>query len=232
MYSVSPAELHEFLKSKGVKHLYYATTVKNACSMIKRGTLMSNHQLNFQKLPMTPSINAKFEQFVNMWNKIPLYVCDLHGYYPRQNKRGPVCFVMDIDFLLEVNGKDLTVTKRNPLYWKQGIRSRHIAYTSVSEFAENFERLIPEKIAHKNIILVRDKKSEINLGKYTSEIILDMPAHRYLLYKKAENALAEALKASEITSVPIKVRKCGESCFCRKNYGASSVDELEKIFLP
>ena len=232
MGAVSPTELFNFLKSKNIKYLYYATTVKNACSMINCGMLMSNHQLKFKELPMTAPVNADLEKAVGIWNKISFYCCDLHGYFTRQNKLGPVCFVIDIDFLLEVHEKDLYISKRNPLNWKKGLRRNHIYYSSVNEFAENFDNLIPERIAHKNIVLLRDKKSTIYLSKYLVEIIFDKPAHRHLLFTKSKNALTSALKKSGLTQTPLKIRECKDFCFCQTNYEETSIEEIEKLFLP
>ncbi len=232
MISVSPTELYEFLISKGVKHLYCATTVRNACSMISCGTLMSKHQLKFKELPMTEPINADLEKVVSVWNKISFYTCDLHGYFTRQNKLGPVCFVVDIDFLLEIHEKDLYVSKRNPINWKKGLLRNQICYSSVSEFAEQFDNLIPKRIAHKNIVLVRDKKSAVKLNKYLVEIILDKPAHRHLLFTKSQNAIKCSLKTAKLENIPLKIRECTEFCFCEANYGEMTIDEIEKLFLP
>ncbi len=232
MISVSPAELYEFLKSKGIKYLYCAVSVRDACSMISCGTLMSKHQLKFKELPMTEPVNADLEKAVSMWNKISFYTCDLHGYFTRQNKLGPVCFVVNIDFLLEIHEKDLYISKRNPINWKKGLRRNQICYSSVREFAEQFDNLIPERIAHKNIVLIRDKKSTVELSKYLVEIIFDKPAHRHLLFTKSKNAIKSSLDSSELAHIPLKTRECTESCFCETNYGTMTIEEIEKLFLP
>lgn len=232
MIAVSPAELHSFLKSKGIKYLYYASSVRNSCSMLECGKLISNHKLNYQKLPMTEPVNSDLEKRARMWNKIPFYICDLHGYFTRQNKQGPVCFVIDIDFLSEVHEKDLYVSKRNPFNWKKNLKSNQICYSSVSEFAESFDSLLPERTAHKNIILVRDKKSAIDLKKYLVKIIFDMPAHRYLLFTKAQKALKSALEKSELANIPLEIRNCRNFCFCETNYSEMTAEEIENLFLP
>lgn len=232
MSIIPPAELHSFFKSKGVKYLYCAASVKDACSMINCGTLMSKRQLNFKKLPMAEPVNADLEKSVSIWNKISFYICDLHGYFTRQNKLGPVCFVIDIDFLLEINERDVSISKRNPINWKKGLKKSQIYYSSITEFAECFDTLIPARFAHKNIILLRDKKSTVNLNKYLLKIILDKPAHRHLLFTKAQKALKSELENSGIAHIPLKVRKCEEFCFCQANYSKMQVNEIEKLFLP
>lgn len=232
MIAVSPKELHSLLKSKGVKYLYCANSVKNSCSILKCGELISKHQLNYKKLPMTEPVNSDLEKSASVWNKTLFFICDLHGYFARQNKHGPVCFVMDIDFLLEIHEKDLYITKRNPINWKKHLKQNQICYSSVAEFAEEFDSLLPERRAHKNIILVRDKKSIIDLKKYLVKIILDKPAHRHLLFLKAQEALKSALEKSELTNVPLKIRNCKDFCFCETNYGEMTIEEIEALFLP
>lgn len=232
MSTISPAELHNFLKSKGVKYLYCAASVKDACSMINCGTLMSKRQLNFKKLSTTEPTDAELEKAVSLWNKISFYTCDLHGYFTRQNKFGPVCFVINIDFLLDVNERDISISKRNPVNWKKGLKKNRLYYSSVTEFAEHFDFFLPQRIAHKNIILLRDKKSTVDLNKYLVEIIIDKPAHRHLLFTKAKKALMLALEASGIAHIPLKIRECKEFCFCEENYGKMPINEIEKLFLP
>lgn len=232
MIAVSPTELHTFLKSKGIKYLYCASSVKNSCSMLEYGELISNHKLNYQNLPMTEPVNSDLEKIVNVWNKISFYICDLHGYFIRQNKQGPVCFVVDIDFLLDIHEKDLHITKRNPINWKKHLKQNQICYSSVAEFAESFDSLLPERTAHKNIILVRDKKSAIDLKKYLVKIIFDKPAHRYLLFTKAQKALKSALEKSELANIPLEIRNCKNFCFCETNYSEMTAEEIENLFLP
>lgn len=232
MIAVSPAELHTFLKNKGVKYLYYTSSVKSSCSMLEYGELISKHHLNHKKLPMTEPDNSDLEKRVSMWNKIPFYICDLHGYFTRQNKQGPVCFVVDIDFLSEVHEKDLYISKRNPVNWKKNLKSNQICYSSVKEFAEEFDTLLQNRKAHKNIILIRDKKSSINLKKYLVKIIIDKPDRRHLLFVKAQKALKSALEKSELTNIPLSIRECKNFCFCQTNYEEMSIEEIEKLFLP
>lgn len=232
MKAILPEELYKFLKSKNIEHLYFATTVKNACSMLNCGELMSPHQLSFQKLPMSLIENSDTYKQSSMWNKISFYLYDLHGYFARQNKLGPVCFAIDINFLLELNEKDLYISKRNPLNWKKGLKRNQICYSSVTEFAEEFEDLLPCRTAHKNIILIRDKKSKIDLRKHLAKISLDKLENRHLLFKKAETALYNALEHSGLEKALLNVKKCDSFCFCQLNYSAMTRDEIEKLFLP
>ncbi len=232
MISISPKELHQLLKDKGVEYLFFSCTVRNACTMLQSNTLMSLLQLSHKQLPMTQVDDATLYKQACMWNKIPLYLYDLHGYFLRQNKLGPVCFKISVDFLLEIDERDLCISKRNPFYRKKNMTRNDICYSSVAEFSKIFDSLYNDKKIHKNIILIRDKKSQINLSKYLKEISLDILENKHLLFKKAKNALISVLEKSNLNHITFKVNKCKNFCFCQTNYGEMSVNEIEKLFLP
>lgn len=232
MISVSPKELHQLLKDKGIEYLFFSCTVRNACTMLQSNTLMSLLQLSLNQLPMTNVDDPTLYKCTCMWNKIQFYIQNLHGYFPRQNKLGPVCFKISVDFLSEIHERDLYISKRNPLNWKKKLQTSDICYSSVSEFSEVFDSLYNDKIVHKNIILIRDKKSQINLSKYLTEISLDNLENRHLLFKKAEKALITSLESSDLKNVKLKINKCENFCFCQTNYDEMQVNEIEKLFLP
>lgn len=232
MIIVSPTELYDFLKSKGVEHLYFSSTVKNACSMIRSKTLMSLRVLSLNKLPMSSVNNEATYKQCCMWNKIPLYLYNLHGYFTRQNKNGPVCFKLSIDFLTEINKRDLHISKRNPLNWKSTLTKNDICYSSVDELSQRFDTLYDERKIHKTIILVRDKKSRIDLSKYLCEISLDYLNDKHLLFKRSKKALNEAICESGLNNIPLKTLKCENFCFCQANYSEMPKEELENLFLP
>lgn len=215
MIVISPVEMHEFLKSKGVEYLYFSTTVKNVCSMIRSDSLMSLRLLSLNELPMTPIDNALSYKQSNMWNKMSLYLCNLHGYFTRQNRNGPVNLKISVDFLLDIHARDLSVSKRNPLNWKNTLTKNDICYSSVEEFSKSFDTLYDERKMHKTIFLIRDKKSQISLSKYLCELSLDYLNDRHLLYKKSEKVLKEVLNQSNLNNIPFKTLKCDSFCFAR-----------------
>lgn len=232
MIVISPAEMHKFLKSKGVEYLYFSTTVKNACSMIRSDSLMSLRLLSLNELPMTPIDNVLSYKQSNMWNKVPLYLYNLHGYFTRQNRNGPVNLKISVDFLLDIHARDLSVSKRNPLNWKSNLTKNNICYSSVEEFSKTFDTLYNERKIHKTIFLIRDKNSQIRLSKYLCEISLDYLHDRHLLYKKSEKALKEVLNQSNLNNIPFNTLKCNNFCFCQTNYSEMTRQELENLFLP
>ncbi len=232
MIVISPAEMHKFLKSKGVEYLYFSTTVKNACSMIRSDSLMSLRLLSLNELPMTPIDNVLSYKQSNMWNKVPLYLCNLHGYFTRQNRNGPVNLKISVDFLLDIHARDLSVSKRNPLNWKSNLTKTDICYSSVEEFSKTFDTLYNDKKIHKTLFLIRDKNSQISLSKYLCEISLDYLHDRHLLYKKSEKILKEVLNQSNLNNIPFITLKCNNFCFCQTNYSEMTRQELENLFLP
>lgn len=232
MIVISPAEMYDFLKSKDIEYLYFSTTVKNACSMIRSDSLMSLRLLSLNELPMTPIDNVLSYKQSNMWNKVPLYLYNLHGYFTRQNRNGPANLKISVDFLLDIHARDLSVSKRNPLNWKSNLTKNDICYSSVEEFSKDFDTLYNDKKIHKTIFLIRDKKSQISLSKYLCEISLDYLKDKHLLYKKSEKAIKEVLNQSNLNNIPFNTLKCNNFCFCQTNYSEMTRQELENLFLP
>lgn len=232
MIIVSPTELYKLLESKGIRYLYYSSTVRNACSMIRANTLMSFRLLSLNEITISPIVNIDLYKQSSMWNKIPLYLYNLHGYFTRQNKNGPVCFKLSIDFLLKIHSRDLYISKRNPLNQRSNLTKYDLCYSSVEELSQCFDALYNERKIHKTIILIRDKKSQIDLSEYLCEISLDYLNDRHLLFKKSEQALNNALKESGLGHLSVKPFKCEKFCFCQTNYNEMSREELEYLFLP
>lgn len=230
MNTVAPTELLDFLKSKGINRLYCATTVKTACSIINSGKLMSKHKLDLNKLPMTGAEDANFYKSVNLWNKIILSLFDLHGYLPRQNKFGPVCFVLNVELLSEINIRDLRISKKNPMYFKDTPKYKRF-FSSFEDFAQNYDWIIDEQKANRTLILLRDKKSTVDLNKYLVEVILDKPEERHLLFTKAKKAVSSTLEASGLKA-PLKIREDNDFCFCQFNYNLMKEDEMNILFNP
>lgn len=232
MISVSPKELHSLLKERNIDSLYFSCSVRNACSMINTDSFLSLHQLSYKELPMSDVNNAAIYKQTSLWNKRQFYLCNLHEYFPRQNKLGPVCFRVSIDFLLNIHPRDLYITKRNPLNWRKTLSSNDIYYSSVKEFSEAFETLFDKRLLHKTIILIRDKRSEIKLSDYLLEIILDKPGDKFLLWQKSINALKESLNNEKLSKIPFKTTSCKKQCHCAENYNDMSSPELENLFKP
>ncbi|MBQ8766504.1 MAG: hypothetical protein IJZ16_06835 [Clostridia bacterium] len=232
MISVSPTELHSLLKERNINCLYFSCSVRNACSMINTDSFLSLRQLAYKELPMSDVTNAAIYKQASLWNKRQFHLCNLHEYFPRQNKLGPVCFRVSIDFLLDVHPRDLYITKRNPLHWRKGLHPTDICYSSVQEFSEVFEALFDKRLLHKNIILVRDKRSEIKLSDYLLEIILDKPGDKFLLWRKSTNALKESLNNEKFSKITFKTSPCKKQCHCAENYNDMASTELENLFRP
>lgn len=232
MSKIYPIELYDFLKSKNIKYLYFACTVKTACTFINRGKLMSKYKLSLNKAEFSKNGNIENDKAAGLWNKIIFNFCDLHGYFIRQNKLGPVCFVLDVDFLTEVHQNDLMITQKNPLHWKKGLKKSDFYFSSITDFSNQFSSLNEKRKIHKNMVLIRDKKTKIPLDKYLVEIILDKPGDRYLLFTKAKKALLNAIESANLKNVSFKIRKCKNFCYCQSNYTEMPEHIVKELFNP
>lgn len=72
--------------------------------MIDQKGLLSRGEIARRMLNMTEQTFDDIDKIYNVWNDIFFDIVDLHGYFPRQNLYGPVCFKISNEFLLD---KDL-----------------------------------------------------------------------------------------------------------------------------
>ena len=235
MIKISPEELYDFLSSKKFKYFFHANTVKTSCTLIRQNGLLSRGEIEARKLPMTPQFSDDIDKRFDVWNDIFLDIVDLHGYFPRQNVYGPVCFKISNEFLLDKNLPNICITKNNPIYWNVEMTEEEKYYSSVNEYIVDFEECMRNNTIQTKMFTIHNTGKRIPFKKYLVEVILDNPAvkvNNVALYALAKEALLTSLNDSEISADILKTRTCN-GCFCKDNYlNQVTTDELEKLFKP
>jgi len=235
MIKVSPEELYDFLSNKKLYYFYHANTVKTSCTLIRQKGLLSRGEIEARGLPMTTQFSDNIDKQFDVWNDIFFDIVDLHGYFPRQNAYGPVCFKIRNEFLLDNNLPNICITKNNPIYWRVGMTEEERYYSSVNEYIAEFEKCMRNNTIQTKMFTIHSTRKRIPYKKYLAEIILDNPAvevNNISLYALAKEALLTALNDSKMSAGILKTRICN-NCFCKNNYfNQVSVDELEKLFKP
>lgn len=234
MISLNPIELYDFLESKKIKQFFHANTVRTSCTFIEQKGIISRGCVERKGLVQTTQPSDQIDKKYNVWNDIFLDVVDLHGYFPRQNLYGPVCFVLDSKLLLDPELPNLCITKDNPIYWNDDMLEEDKYYNSVDEYRICFDDILKNHTLHSQMFTIHDTQKRIPLKKYLINIILDNPkvyVDDINLYERAKDKITVSLKNSGIGIEKLKTRKCN-GCFCRENYlkqvGAT---ELKKLFL-
>lgn len=234
MISVNPKELHEFLKSKHFKYFFHANTVTTACTFIEEKGLVSRGRVESKDLIQTEQSSDEIDKQFNVWNDIFFDLFDLHGYFPRQNLYGPVCFVIDNDFLLDDQLPNICITKNNPIYWDEAMDVKDKYYSSVSEYINEFESNKKSRILQQKMFTIHDTKKRIPFKKYLVKILLDNPKVKIgdiRLYHEAKQKLIASLEESGFSKHILETRVCS-NCYCHQNYlNQIDSEDLEKLFL-
>lgn len=234
MISLDPKELYSFLESKNIKQFFHANTVKTSCTFIQQKGLLSRGSIESKGLIQTAQSSDQIDKKYNVWNDIFLDIVDLHGYFPRQNLYGPVCFVLDSKLLLDAELPNICITKDNPIYWNDSLIEEDKYYSSVDEYAECFEDIKKNHILHSQMFTIHNTLKRIPFKKYLIKIIFDNPGVKIdniFLYRQAKETLIDSLKKSGLDVDKLEVRKCS-GCFCHDNYlNQVEESELKKLFL-
>ena len=235
MIEISPTELYDFLESKNLKYFFHANTVRTSCTLIRQKGLLSRGEITKRNLPMTPQSSDEIDKIFDVWNDIFFDIVDLHGYFPRQNLYGPVCFKLSNKFLLDDNLPNICITKNNPIYWDINMTEEEKYYSSVDEYISDFEKNMRNLSIQTKMFTIHNTTKRIPFKKYLIEILLDNPRvkiNEHALFPDAKQAILSTLNESGFDTNMLKIRVCS-NCFCKENYFKQvSIDELEKLFTP
>ncbi len=234
MISVDPEELYEFLASKNIKYFFHANTVKTSCTLIEQKGLLSRGSIESRGLIQTPQSSDEIDKQFGVWNDIFLDIFDLHGYFPRQNLYGPVCFVINNRFLLDNYLPNICITKNNPIYWDKTMQENDRYYCCVKEYVDEFQQNKMERCIQQKMFTIHNTNKKVPFKKYLVKIFLDNPkvkVNDINLYQEAKEKLIISLEKSGFNKNILETRVCS-NCYCHQNYlNQMGVDELTKLFL-
>ncbi|MET2954467.1 hypothetical protein [Vibrio harveyi] len=223
-------ELYNFLKGKGIEHLFHANTVATSITYIENGGLLSRDWVERSNLYQTSQSSDEIDKLFDVFDDVFLDTEDLHKYFSRQNHYGPVLFKFNIDMLLEEN-LEIWVTKDNPIYWDKKSKTKDNYFVDVNELSN----LWTNHDKQRKMITVKKPTSPI-LFNYLEEICLDNP--KVLIHDdvslrvESKRALEKAIEAKKELEGKLVWRQCGH-CFCTDNYLKQvPTYELARKFLP
>src|SRR5690606_37273074 len=107
------AVFYQYLTENGITHLYHANTVATSMTFIEQNGLLSRGAVEARQLFQTPQDSDEIDKAIDVWNDVFFDSDDLHGYFPRENRYGPVSFKFFVDLVLNEN-YHFWVTKNNP----------------------------------------------------------------------------------------------------------------------
>lgn len=226
---IDNVELHQFIKGKGITHFYHANSVSTAITYINARGLLSRGDVTNKGLFQTAQKSDREDKVFDVWFDVFIDTADLHGHFPRQNLYGPVVFKFNADFLLD-SDLDIWITKDNPMYWSNSMKSKDKYFLDVSELEQLWNEIERQKI----MFTIR-KPNEAILFESLEEIIVDDPEmdiqDNISLHSESNKALFIAAGTIPGLVNKINIRQCG-FCYCKDNYTTMSEYELAKLFLP
>jgi hypothetical protein len=234
MICLNPKELYEFFESKNLKYFYHANTVITSCTYIEQKGLMARGCVEYKGLAQTPQTSDEIDKQFDVWNDIFLDLFDLHGYFPRQNLYGPVCFIIDNRFLLDNELPNIGITKTNPIYWKTFMSEKDKYYSTAQEYIDEFEENKRNKCIQQKMFTIHNTHKKLPLKKYLIKLLLDNPRVKIddiSLFKEAKQKLINSLESMGFDKHILESRNC-TNCYCHQNYfNQIEIDELKRLFL-
>lgn len=224
MVNIDPKELYEFLISKGIHNLYHANTVTTSCTFIEHGGLLSRGMVESYGFKQTSQSSDDIDKKYDVWNKIFLDVFDLHDYFRRENRYGPVCFVLDVELLLDEKLPYIQITRDNPIYWESKNDSKNY-YSSIDEYIAIFDECKNNKTIQRKMITICGNNYILPFSDYLRQIMLDN-----FCAPTAYIKIKSKLEQYDYNALLLKQREC-KQCYCDKNYSKYDKKDIERLFM-
>ena len=224
MIEVSPKELYNFLSGRKLKYFFHANTVKTSCTLIEQKGLLSRGEIARRMLNMTEQTSDNIDKIYNVWNDIFFDIVDLHGYFPRQNLYGPVCFKISNEFLLDKDLPNICITKDNPIYWNLDMSDEEKYYMTVSEYASEFDKNMKNRTIQAKMFTIHDTSKRIPFKKYLVEVILDNPTVKRCGVMKCQKEKRLPETKTPLVARAIKPSLVQFSCYGKNNFSNSSIE--------
>lgn len=225
-------DVYEYFIGSGISHLYHANTVATSITFIQQQGLLSRGGIESKRLYQTPQGSDEIDQLVEVWNDVFFDTTDLHGFFPRENRYGPISFKFSVDLILNEN-YHIWITKNNPQYWTVATPMNDRYFSSIEELRDTGDNYA----LHRRMILIKNFVDPIGFD-FLASISIDNP--RVLIHGDINllNETVSAFKAIQPIHLTGKfyIRTvhvdCQSKCYCTDNYLRYNVERLARLFLP
>ncbi|MCG2615253.1 hypothetical protein LZZ85_13210 [Terrimonas sp. NA20] len=208
---IASRELYELLKSKGIKFLHHANTVRTALTFIQEDALLSRAYVEANLLDQTEQYSDGDDKRLGIWDAVFVDGWDLHKEFGRNNY-GPVLFKFPIELLLDPAFRFVRITKTNPANWT-GQETKF--FKTIEEVNDKY--LIEGKFDRMKdagvMFLIEKPEKTITLSKYCTQIILDDPDIETLvdgesksIFERVKSTLEDAITGSPLKEITISKR--------------------------
>lgn len=208
-------EIKNILLAENVNYLYHANTVRTSITFLENGGLISRSTVEDLGLVQTSQTSDETDRLFNVDYDIFFDSVDIHERIKKINNYGPVTFVYSINVINILPEGTIKITKKNPMYWNDGMTEEEKYFTTYDEMFVNYRK--GNFNQHFTIV---NQHTPLSFN-YLCKIIIDNPCSirqsDQEIFEKAVERINEIATTKNIT-VPIVVRECSPGCNCKNQY--------------
>lgn len=190
-FNLNTSELYDILVKKGITHFYHANTVSTSITFLNHKSLLSRKFVDDNKLFQTSQYSDNKDKKVGIYDDIFLDFVDIHEIWKRHNKYGPFLFAFSIELLKSDQIKNLRITKKNPVHWKETENESDWYYDKLADFDSNYQKGNRLKDVGSMIIL-KDLNGQLPFRPHIKKFIFDNP-NLFVNYKEEKQYLSHLL---------------------------------------
>jgi hypothetical protein len=228
---MNPTDVYEVLLGIDATQLYHANSVTTGCTFLEHGGLLSRGYVERHKLVQTSQYSDDADKKYGIWHRIFVDHVDIHfraGRIKGPNQYGPVLFVLDSDVLANLpKGSEVSVTKKNPVNWKDNEPEANRWFKDADELAANltfgdFNKMLVIKTASGTLDFLDQKV----------QIFLDNPKRKISSGKDAYTHAEKRLRAAAAGKVKASIvpHECRPDCSCIEKYARCPVQRFDLLF--
>jgi hypothetical protein len=229
---MNPTDVYNVLLGIDATQLYHANSVTTSCTFLEYGGLLSRGYVEDHRLSQTPQYSDNDDKKYGIWHRIFVDHVDIHhraGRTKGPNKYGPVLFVLDSDVLTKLpKGSEVSVTKKNPVNWRQGEPIEEQWFKDTQELAANLSYGDFDKI-----LVIKTPSGTLDFPDRQVQIFLDNPKRKISsgddAYPYAEKRLRVAARSGKV-KVSIDPHKCRPNCSCLEIYARVPAKRFDLLF--
>ena len=185
--------------------------------------MVESHGLN-----QTPQSSDEIDKKYDVWDRIFLDVFDLHEYFHRENRYGPVCFVLDVALLLDEKLPNIQITTNNPIYWK-GKNNQTNYYSAIDEYIDIFDECKSKKTIQQKMVTILGNNYILPFNGYLRGILIDTIPNSEISQNAYEKLLSSLIELGYDPRLLHK-REC-KNCYCSENYLKYDKSIIQKLFM-
>lgn len=133
-------EIKNILLAENVNYLYHANTVRTSITFLENGGLISRSTVEDLGLVQTSQTSDETDRLFNVDYDIFFDSVDIHERIKKINNYGPVTFVYSINVINILPEGIIKITKKNPMYWNNGMTEEEKYFTTYDEMFANYKK--------------------------------------------------------------------------------------------